>query len=83
MQMPIAGMNEKCMYCKPMFEAAAAVPALPGIALGVLVRQDGALRLQDGQAREVLRRDELQASMLARDLALHRIGDLRIGLTKG
>ncbi len=59
--------------------AAAVVPPA-GVALGVLVGQHAALRLHRRDGREVLRRDHLQRVLLAAQLALHVLGDLRVGL---
>ena len=53
-------------------ELAAAVIALAGQALGVLVRQPAALGLHDGGRRVVLRGDQLDLVVLAVALALHR-----------
>jgi hypothetical protein len=50
-------------------ELAAAVVALAGIALGVLVGEDGAGGLEHGAADEVLRGDHLQAFVLADDFS--------------
>ena len=47
-------------------ELAAAVVALAGIALGVLVREHGPLGRHDGRARVVLAGDHLQADLLPR-----------------
>ena len=57
---------------------AAAVVALPRIALGVLVGQHRALRLHDSPGGVVLRGDHLQALALAGELGVDPRGDLRI-----
>jgi hypothetical protein len=57
---------------------AAAVVALAGIALGVLVRQHGALALEDRLRHEVLGGDHLQRVLLPAQLALDRLGDLGV-----
>ena len=59
---------------------AAAVVALAGIALGVLVRQDAALALEDGLGHEVLGGDHLQRAPLAIELEVDGLGDLRVDL---
>ena len=59
---------------------AAAVVALARIALGVLVGQHRALRLQHGARDDVLRRDQLDLLLLALQLALEHGVDRRIGL---
>jgi hypothetical protein len=59
-------------------ELAAAVVALPGIALRVLVGEHAARRLEDRLRHEVLRRDHLERRPLAAELALHGVGDLGI-----
>ncbi len=53
-------------------EFAATVIALPGIALGVLVGQHRALRLENARAGVVLRRDQLDVFLLAAALGLER-----------
>ncbi len=58
---------------------AAAVVALPGIALGVLVGEDRSHRLEHRRAREVLRGDHLQGLALALELALEDGRDRRVG----
>ena len=58
---------------------ATTVVTLAWVAFRVLVRQHRAGRLEHGTADEVLRRDQLQAGVLACDLARHRIRDFRIG----
>jgi hypothetical protein len=60
-------------------ELAAAVVALPGIALGVLVGENGALRLEDRLAHDVLGGDQLEVVLLALDLATDRREDRRVG----
>ena len=62
---------------------AAAVVALARVALGVLVGEDGALRLEDRLRDEVLRRDHLQRRLLAAQLGVHRLGDLGVDLVEG
>ena len=57
----------------------AAVVALAGIALGVLVGEHRALRLEHRRRREVLRRDQLDRRVLALELAPDDVGDLGIG----
>ena len=59
---------------------AAAVVALARVALGVLVGEHRALRLHDGDRREVLRGDHLQRGLLAVQLLLHRGVDLGVDL---
>ena len=60
-------------------ELAAAVVAAAGIALGVLVGQHRALRFQHGAGDDVLRGDQLDAVLLAAELAADRGGELRVG----
>ena len=57
---------------------AAAVVAASRVALGVLVRQDAALRLQHRARNEVLRRDHLEGVALAGQLPRHRGSDFGI-----
>ena len=59
---------------------AAAVVAAAGIAFGVLVREHRAGRVEDGTADEILGRDQLEAGVLAVQLAADRLLDLRVGL---
>ncbi len=59
-------------------ELAAAVVALAGIALGVLVGEDAARRLQHGAADEVFRSDQLEAEVLARALVGDGLIDVRV-----
>ena len=59
---------------------AAAVVALAGIALGVLVGQHAALALEDGLGHEVLGGDHLQRPLLALELEPQDVGDLGIDL---
>ena len=59
---------------------AAAVVPLPGIAFGVLVRQDAADRLQHRRTDEVLRRDQLDPVSLAALLTRDRPSHLWIGV---
>lgn len=61
--------------------AAAVVPA-SGVALGVLVREHRALRLQDRDGHEVLRGDHLEEGLLARQLAIQDLGDLGVDFGK-
>ena len=61
-------------------DGVAAVVALGRVALGVLVGEDGTLRLEHRRRREVLRRDELDRGVLALDLAADDVGDLGVGL---
>ncbi len=63
-------------------ELAAAVVALAGVALGVLVRQARPLRGHDGRAGVVLAGDHLEAELLPLPLALNRGKHLGIGLLK-
>jgi hypothetical protein len=57
---------------------AAAVVALPRIALGVLVRQHRPGGVEDGLGDEVLGGDHLQRSLLARELAVEDAGDVGV-----
>jgi hypothetical protein len=57
---------------------AAAVVAASRVPLGVLVGQHGALRLHDGDRREVLRRDHLEGRLLAVQLGRDRGRHLRV-----
>ena len=59
---------------------AAAVVALAGIALGVLVREHAALALEHGLRHEVLRGDHLQRALLALELVADGLGDLGVDL---
>ena len=59
---------------------AAAVIAAPGVALGVLVREDRAGRLEHCLGDEVLRGDHLQRVLLAVELAPEHLGDRRVDL---
>ena len=54
----------------------AAVVALGRVALGVLVGEHRALRLEHRRRREVLRRDQLDRGVLALELAPDDVGDL-------
>ena len=58
---------------------ASAVVALAGVAFRVLVGEDAAHGLHDGQAREVLGRDELDAAALAGKLGAESARNLRVG----
>src|SRR5262249_57339229 len=62
---------------------AAAVVALAGVALGVLVREDRALRLEHRLAHVVLGRDELESVLLPLRLLADRGVDGRIGGGEG
>jgi hypothetical protein len=55
-----------------------AVVALARVALGVLVREHGALRLHHRERREVLRGDHLERGLLTLQLLVERRGDLRV-----
>ena len=57
---------------------AAAVVAASRVALGVLVGEHRALGLHDGQGGVVLRGDHFQAALLAGQLRVDALGDLRI-----
>ena len=59
---------------------AAAVVAAAGVALGVLVREHGALGLQHRDGNEVLARDHLEVVALAPELELENLGDLGVDL---
>ena len=59
---------------------AAAIVAAAWVALGVLVGQHGALRLQHGARNEVLRGDHLEGAALAGDLARDGVEDLGVKL---
>ena len=61
-------------------ELAAAVVALAGVALGVLVGQHAALCLQRGDRREVLRGDHLERRLLAVQLGIEQRRDVRVEL---
>jgi hypothetical protein len=61
-------------------DLAAAVVALAGVALGVLVRRDRPDRLEDARPGEVLGRDQLDLATLAIRLAAQKLGDLGIDL---
>src|SRR5438128_3374267 len=63
--------------------AGAAVVAPAGIALGVLVREQGAQRLEDGGAGQVFRRDQLERLRLPSELVADELRDLRIFLVEG
>ena len=66
--------------CERWPPSAAGIPALAGVALGVLVREDGALRLADGAAREVLRGDEVDAGALLLGMVEDGAPDLGVGV---
>jgi hypothetical protein len=57
----------------------ALVVALAGVALGVLVGEDGAGGLEDGRRHVVLRRDHADLVVLALGLGLHQVRDLGVG----
>ena len=59
-------------------EFAAAVIAFSWITFGVLVREHRAGRLEHRAADKIFRRDQLEAVVLAVDLVLDRVSDLRI-----
>ena len=59
---------------------AAAVVAAARVALGVLVGEHGALRLEDGARHEVLARDHLEGAPLAGELTVEDGGDLGVDL---
>ena len=61
---------------------AAAVVAPARVALGVLVREHRALRLEHGARNEVLRRDHLERVLLARELGVQHGGDLGVDLAE-
>ena len=64
-------------------ELAAAVVALAGVPLGVLVRQHGALGFEDGARHEVLARDHLERVALAAQLLVEHGGDLGVHRLEG
>ena len=57
----------------------AAVVAPSRVSLGVLHGEDRALGLHDGERREVLRRDELDARRQALEFGVAQVGNLRVG----
>src|SRR5206468_3077955 len=57
---------------------AAAVVALAGVALRVLVRRHAGDRLEDARPREVLGGDQLDLPTLPLELAADQVGDLRV-----
>jgi hypothetical protein len=59
-------------------EFAAAVVALAGIALGVLVGEHRAHRFQHGFGNKILRGDQLEARALAASFLAQHFGDVRI-----
>ena len=61
-------------------DLAAAVVALAGQALGVLVREHRADGLEHGRPGEVLGRDQLELVALARELGVAEAGDLGVDL---
>jgi hypothetical protein len=63
-------------------DLAAAVVAPTGIPLRVLVRGDAPDRLEDARPSEVLRRDELDLTPLALELATDQLGDIGIDVRK-
>jgi hypothetical protein len=74
-QRPRAGDRQRLDLVVPL---TAAVVATARVALGVLVGEDGACRLHDRFADEVLRRDQFQPVVLACSLAGERAGNVRI-----
>ena len=62
---------------------AAAVVALAGVALGVLVRQHRPLAIEHRLRDEVLGRDHLERRLLPPELGLHLLGHLGIDLGDG
>ena len=60
-------------------DLAAAVVPLAGHALGVLVVEPGAERLEHRDGREVLRGDELEGLLLTLQLEVEECRDLRVG----
>ena len=64
-------------------ELAAAVVAPAGIAFGIFVGHDRALRLEHGARHDVFRGDELDPVALTAKLEFDRAGDLRIGGGEG
>ncbi len=62
---------------------ATAVPAAPGVALGVFIGEAGALGFHHGAGGEILRGDELDVLELALCLVPNGVGDLGIGLGEG
>jgi hypothetical protein len=62
-------------------DLAPAVVALARVALGVLVGEDAALRLQRGDRREVLRRDHLERRLLTGELGVEETRD--VGVERG
>ncbi len=64
-------------------DLAAAVVALAREALGVLVVEPGSERLEDGDRREVLGRDELERLLLAGQLLVHERRHRRVGGAQG
>ena len=64
-------------------ELAAAVVALAGVALGVLVREHRALAVEHRLRHEVLRRDHLERRLLAPQLVLEDLGDLGVDVGDG
>ena len=63
-------------------ELAATVVAAARVALGILIRQDRALRLEDGARDKVLRGDHLKSVTLATKLGVQNGLNLRIQLRK-
>src|SRR5690606_41481439 len=58
---------------------AAAIVALAGIALGVLVGQHRTLRLEHGARDDVFGSDKFDLALLASEFEADSLGDLRIG----
>ncbi len=61
---------------------AAAVVALAGIALGILVGEDRTHGFEHGLADKILRGDQFQAFVLAADFVIDGGGHLRIGFVE-
>ena len=67
---------------RDVHELAATVVATARVALGVLVGEDRALRLEDGARHEVLRGDHLEGLTLTTKLGVQNCLNLRIQLRK-
>ena len=61
-----------------VYRVAAAVVALAGIALGILVGQHGTHRRHDRGRNDVLAGDQLEVLLLALELGRHRVADLSV-----